>query len=103
MNNSILLQYNQSSLLYDNDKNNVWKKKGTDFDITMGAYDGGETCDICVLYLLSKVQHLPINIGAYKDDWLAVSSHTNRQTENIKKAITKIFSEHGQQGQQEDH
>ena len=84
----------KSSLLYDNEMN-VWKKKGTDFDITMGAYDGGETCDICVLYLLSKVQHLPINIGAYKDDWLAVSSHTNRQTENIKKDITKIFSEHG--------
>ena len=95
MNNSILLQYNQSSLLYDNDKNNVWKKKGTDFDITMGAYDGGETCDICVLYLLSKVQHLPINIGAYKDDWLAVSSQTTRCTERTRKEIEKIFKENG--------
>ena len=82
------------SLLYDTERN-VWKKKGTDFDITMGAYDGGETCDICVLYLLSKVQHLPINIGAYKDDWLAVSSLTNRQTDNIKKDITKIFRDNG--------
>ena len=36
----------KTSLLYDYNKN-VWKKKGTqDFDITMGAYDGGECCDI---------------------------------------------------------
>ena len=85
----------KTSLLYDNNKN-VWKKKGTqDFDITMGAYDGGEVCDICVLYLLKQVQHLPINIGAYKDDWLAVSSLTNRQTENIKKDISKIFRANG--------
>ena len=84
----------KTSLLYDNDKN-VWKKKGTDFDITMGAYDGGETCDICVLYLLSKVQHLPINIGAYKDDWLAVSSQTTRCTEISRKELDRIFKENG--------
>ena len=84
----------KTSLLYDIEKN-VWKKKGTDFDITMGAYDGGETCDICVLYLLSKVQHLPINIGAYKDDWLAVSSQTTRCTEKTRKELDKIFKENG--------
>ena len=83
------------SLLYDNSKQ-IWKKKGPhDFDITMGAYDGAETCDICVLYLLSKVQHLPINIGAYKDDWLAVSSTTNRQVEKVKQEIAKIFKQNG--------
>ena len=61
----------------------------------MGSWDGAETCDICVLYLLSKVQHLPINIGAYKDDWLAVSSTTNRQVEKVKQEIASIFKQNG--------
>ena len=85
----------KASLLYDLQKG-PWKKKGDDdFDITMGSWDGAETCDICVLYLLSKVQHLPINIGAYRDDWLAVSSQTNRQVELTRQALEKIFREHG--------
>ena len=85
----------KTSLLFDNEKN-VWKKKGTtDFDITMGAYDGGECCDICVLYLLSQLQHLNINIGAYKDDWLAASSLSNRQTELTRQQLDKIFKENG--------
>ena len=85
----------KASLLYDLEKG-VWKKKGDlDFDITMGSWDGAETCDICVLYLLSKVQHLPINIGAYRDDWLAVSSQTARQVELTKQEIAKIFKANG--------
>ena len=85
----------KTSLLFDTEKT-VWKKRGPiDFDITMGAYDGAETCDLVVLYLLSKVQHLPINIGAYKDDWLAVSSQTTRQIELVKQKIAKIFKDNG--------
>ena len=61
----------------------------------MGSWDGAETCDICVLYLLSKVQHLPIKIGAYRDDWLAVSSQTNRLVEKTKQEIAKIFKANG--------
>ena len=85
----------KASLLYDLEKG-PWKKKGDfDFDITMGSLDGAETCDICVLYLLSKVRHLPINVGAYRDDWLAVSSQTNRQVEKCKQNLEKIFRENG--------
>ena len=85
----------KASLLYDLEKG-AWKKKGDlDFDITMGSWDGAETCDICVLYLLSKVQHLPIKIGAYRDDWLAVSSQTTRLVEKTKQEIAKIFKANG--------
>ena len=84
----------KASLLYDLNKE-IWKKKGDDFDITMGSWDGAETCDICVLYLLSKVQHLNINIGAYRDDWLAVSSQRERQVEKTKQEVAKIFKDHG--------
>ena len=61
----------------------------------MGAYDGGECCDICVLYLLSKVKHLNINIGAYKDDWLGVSSQTARCTEKTRQQLEQIFRANG--------
>ena len=84
----------KASLLYDLN-NGVWKKKGDDFDITMGSWDGAETCDICVLFLLSKVQHLNINIGAYRDDWLAVSSQRERQVEKTKQEVAKIFKDNG--------
>ena len=33
----------------------VWQKKGkgdTTFDVTMGSYDGGETCELVLLMLL---------------------------------------------------
>ena len=39
--------------------------------------------------------YLNINIGAYKDDWLAVSSQTNRQVEKTKQQIAKIFKDYG--------
>ena len=91
----ITILASKASLLYDLEKG-PWKKKGDiDFDITMGAWDGAETCDICVLYLLSKVQHLPINIGAYRDDWLAVTSQTARQVDLTKRKIRDIFRDHG--------
>ena len=61
----------------------------------MGAYDGGECCDICVLYLLSQLQHLNINIGAYKDDWLGVSNQTSRCTEKTRQELDKIFRANG--------
>ena len=36
-----------------------------------------------------------INIGAYRDDWLAVSSLTTRLVEKTKQEIAKIFKAHG--------
>ena len=39
------------SLLFD--KDNVWVKQGnSEFDVTMGSYDGAELCDLVGLYLL---------------------------------------------------
>ena len=85
------------SLLYDNNGNPYVKKGNKNFDITMGSWDGAESCNIVSLYLLSKVQHLKLNIGAYMDDWLAVSSFKPRVTEQKKKQLCAIFKEHGLQ------
>ena len=69
------------------------KKENPDFDVGMGSFDGAETCDIVVLYILSQLRHLGVNIGMYKDDGLAFSSLTPRQGDVTKKKICKVFAE----------
>ena len=46
-------------------------------------------------FLLSQLQNPNINIGLYKDDGLATSNTTPRDTENITKEICHIFSHNG--------
>ena len=50
-----------------------YRKKHSDFDITMGAYDGAESSDLVGLYLLSQVQNLDVSLGCFRDDWLGYS------------------------------
>ena len=44
-------------------------------------------------FLLSQLQHLDVNIGLYRDDSLAITKATPRDTENIKKEICRIFNQ----------
>ncbi len=91
---SIIMQAKSSLLFTEND---TWRKKSskTLFDVTMGSYDGAETCELVGSYLLSKLTPLIGNsIGLYRDDGLAASNKTPREIENIKKTICKTFSDH---------
>ena len=83
----------KKSLLYK-DGSAFRKKSGGDFEVTMGSFDGAETSDIVGLFLLSKVEHLNVKLGCFRDDWLGFSRLTARQTENVKKDIQKIFESH---------
>ena len=79
--NSILIHKQQAS-----------QKKGhTIFDVTMGSYDGDETCELLRGFLLSQLQNLDVDIGLYRDDGLAISNAAQRDTENIKKEICRVF------------
>ena len=63
----------RKSVLY-NDGEPLVKKEGGSFDVTMGAYDGAEVCEligIYMLYLIGK-KYDSKNIGLYRDDGLAV-------------------------------
>ncbi|GFR92822.1 hypothetical protein ElyMa_000876800 [Elysia marginata] len=62
-----------------------WCKTGSNFDVTMGSFDGAETCELVGLYLLSQLQHLEIKVELYRDDGLAVTNKSPQQTEKIKK------------------
>ena len=58
----------------------------------MGSYDGAETCELIGLFMLAQMEPLNLNVGLYRDDGLAVSSLSNRDTEQVKKQICELFS-----------
>ena len=62
------------------------------FDVTMGSFDGAETCTLvgtCLLSLLTS--KLNCDIGLYRDDGLAACEAPPRTIEKIKKQICAIF------------
>ena len=82
----------KKSLLWNKDV--PWRKKGeSNFDVTMGSYDGAEACDLVGLRMLNQLQDLSpnIQIGLFRDDGLAVSTLSAQQTENIAKKMCEIF------------
>ena len=67
----------KQSLLFNNEI--PWQKRNSNtlFDVTMGSYDGAETCELVGCYLLSQLTQIPeISIGLYRDDGLAVINQT---------------------------
>ena len=79
-------------------KNKTWCKKTSSslFDVTMGSFDGAETCELVgLLYLLSKLPpEYSTDVGLYRDDGLAALDKSPKEIENIKKHICKIFNDH---------
>lgn len=71
------------------------KRTNKKFDVTQGSFDGAETSDLVGLYLLSKLQHLDLDLGLYRDDGLGVSSLRPRQTELAAQKVAKVFKLHG--------
>ena len=89
----IILQAKQF-LLFNN--GNPWqgRNSGTLFDVTMGSFDGAETCKLVGIYRLSQLKEIPcgMEIGLYRDDGLAVIDQTPQKIEKIKKEICKVFA-----------
>ena len=75
-------------------------KEGGSFDVTMGAYDGAEVCEligIYMLYLIGK-KYDSKNIGLYRDDGLAVFKNiSGPASEKIKKQLQSLFKQKGMQ------
>ena len=93
-----IIKHAKKSLLYNGEK--PWVKKDNNnrtrnFDVTMGSYDGAETCDLVGLFLLNELTtKFGNNIGLYRDDGLAVFKSSKQETERIKKEIQKIFQDY---------
>ena len=87
----------RKSLLFN--QNHVWiKKKGGLFDVTMGAFDGAEVCELVGTYLLNIISERceKSDVGLYRDDGLAVfKDRSGPQNESTKKFIQKTFKDKG--------
>ena len=90
----IILQAKRSLLFSDDCP---WEKRSANnlFDVTMGSFDGAETCELVGCYLLSLLtKKYGQNIGLYRDDGLAALKGNPQEVERIKKDICKVFRDH---------
>ena len=75
-----------------------WFKKGeSNFDVSMGAYDEAEVCELVSIFMLSLLsKHInKNNIALYRDDGrLAILKNTSSlEAEKLKKKFQKLFRE----------
>ena len=68
-----IVRFARKSLLFDD--SHTWiKRDGGLFDVTMGAFDGAEVCELVGAYMLSLIaaKYDKNDIGLYRDDGLGV-------------------------------
>lgn len=91
-----IIWHAKQSLLYNG--NIVWTKKNSSnsFDVTMGSFDGAETCELVGSYLLHQLPETIRNqVGLYRDDGLGAFENSPQCLERIKKQICKVFKDNG--------
>lgn len=87
-----IIKHTKQALLFHKDQ--LWTKRdsSSNFDVTMGSFDGAETCTLVGIYLLSQLpKELQNRLGLYRDDGLAICNDSPRNIENMKKQICTIF------------
>ena len=86
----------RKSLLFHDE--NPWVKQGnTNFDVTMGSFDGAEVCELVGLFILEKIKSTlnSPNIGLYRDDGLAVfENHNGHSNDQFRKKLIQTFKDH---------
>lgn len=90
-----IIMHAKQTLLFSSDA--PWVKKDARdglFDVTMGSYDGAESCELVVVYMLNLLKRIcGDTIGLYRDDGLAISQGPPSTTERTKKQICKLFAD----------
>ena len=92
-----IIKHCRKTLLYYEDS--IWIKKGEggNFDVSIGAYDGAEICELvgCVLlYSINKIMD-PGSHGLYHDGLIIVDKSTPKKCDGIRKRLYKLFEEFG--------
>ena len=89
-----IIMHTKKTLLFNEDKPWVKGNNEVPFDVTMGSYDGAETCELVGTYILSKLSNIcDGKLGLYRDDGLAYSNLAPREVENLKKKMCQVFRE----------
>ena len=96
-----IILHARKSLLFSNSENGErmpWTKTNGEFDVTMGAPDGAEMCEVVGLFILKEVKEKfpDLNFGLYRDDGLATHNEMNdRENEKTRQGLKELFNEHG--------
>ena len=92
----IITQAKHTILYHDN---TPWIKTNSQdmFDVTMGSFDGEETCELVGTYILNIISSVipKENIGLYRDDGLATICQLAPVVEHIQKKLRKEFNQLG--------
>ena len=73
------------------------KKRGDLFNVTMGAYDGAEVCELVGTFLLETISEIcnKGDTGLYRDDGLVVfRNKSGTHLEKIKKKLQRLLKEY---------
>ena len=83
----------RKSLLFSNQK--PWmEREGNLFNVTMGAYDCAEDCELVGIFMLNKIgeKYNKNDVGLYRDDGLVVFKNVSGPgSEHIKKNFQSLF------------
>ena len=100
-----IIHHARKSLLFSQNPNvddqnpATWtKQKNEEFDVTMGAPDGAEICEMVGLFLLKEInENFPqLNAGLYRDDGLAHHNRIgSRRMKLIHAKLRALFESHG--------
>ena len=98
-----IMYHARKSLSFCNEE--PWmKREGNLFDVTMGAYDGAEVCELVGIFMLNKIseKYNKNDVGLYRDDGLAVFKNmSGPESERIKKNfISKVLTRNNNRLQQ---
>ena len=65
------------------------------FDVSMGAYDGVEVCELVGTFIFYKLslKYNKNDIGLYCDDSLVIFKNSGPKSEKVKKNSQKLFKE----------
>ena len=62
------------------------------FDVTMGSYDGAETCEMIGAHMLSLIaSKFKDQVGLYRNDGLGVCKATPKKIEKTKQEVSQVF------------
>ena len=75
----------------------IYTKINSNFDVSMGSYDGSEASELIGLFALHKIRQKFPNesIGLYRDDGLGVTKRSGPQASALEKELHKIFHSMG--------
>ena len=86
-----IIHHARKSLLFN--ERGTWIKKDGLFDVTMGAYDGAEVCELAGTFSLDKIseKYDKNSIDLYRDDGLSVFKNKSDTHLNIRKRFYKKY------------